>query len=152
MDEAFNTLVSKTNLESTARTVFENLKEAGVFLVKILIALILSFIFLIDKNKIQSFFGTVKRGNFSFIYEQFSLFFEKITKSFGLLFKAQALIALANAILTTLGLLLISFLLGDEVFPFIVTLSVIVFILGFIPVFGFLISSAPILLIGFNYG
>jgi predicted PurR-regulated permease PerM len=152
LDEAFNTLVSKTNIETTARTIFENLKEAGVFLVKILIALILSYIFLIDKKKIQSFFGSVKQGNFSFIYEQFSLFFEKITKSFGLLFKAQALIALANAALTTLWLLLISFIQWDEVFPFIVTLSVIVFILGFIPVFGFLISSAPILLIGFNYG
>jgi predicted PurR-regulated permease PerM len=102
LDEAFNTLVSKTNIETTARTIFENLKEAGVFLVKILIALILSYIFLIDKKKIQSFFGSVKQGNFSFIYEQFSLFFEKITKSFGLLFKAQALIALANAALTTL--------------------------------------------------
>lgn len=82
LDEAFNTIVSKTNLETTARTVFENLKEAGVFLVKILVALMLSYIFLIDKKKIQTFFGTVKHGNFSFIYEQFSLFFSKITKSF----------------------------------------------------------------------
>ena len=80
------------------------------------------------------------------------LFFSKRLPKVLDLFKAQALIALANAVLTSLGLLLISFLLGDEVFPFIVTLSVIVFILWFIPVFGFLISSVPIILIGFNYG
>jgi predicted PurR-regulated permease PerM len=69
-----------------------------------------------------------------------------------LLFKAQSLIALANAILTVIGLLIISFIHQGETFPFIATLAVIVFIFGFIPVFGFLISSLPIILIGFNYG
>lgn len=54
--------------------------------------------------------------------------------------------------LTTIGLLLISFFHGGDTFPFIATLGITVFIFGFIPVLGFFISSAPILIIGFNYG
>lgn len=57
-----------------------------------------------------------------------------------------------NAILTTIGLLVISFIHGGNSFPFIATLGIVVFIFGFIPVLGFFISSVPILIIGFNYG
>jgi predicted PurR-regulated permease PerM len=46
----------------------------------------------------------------------------------------------------------ISFIHKGDPFPFIATIGIIVFILGFIPVFGFLISSLPIVLLGFNYG
>lgn len=37
-------------------------------------------------------------------------------------------------------------------FPFIFTLSLIVFICGFIPVFGTFLSGIPILIIGYGYG
>jgi predicted PurR-regulated permease PerM len=152
IDETIANLVSQENIETTLIGVFENVKNIGIFILKITIALILSYIFIIDRAKIEHFMDGIKLGNFAFIHEQFSIIFGKITKSFGLLFKAQSLIALANAILTTIGLLVISFIHGGESFPFIATLAVIVFILGFIPVFGFLISSLPIVLIGFNYG
>lgn len=71
---------------------------------------------------------------------------------FGLIFKAQSIIALVNAILTTIGLIVISFIHGGEAFPFIFTLSLIVFIAGFIPVFGTFLSGVPILIIGYGYG
>ena len=152
IDEALSSLASKDNIETTLKGIFENIKNAGIFLLKITIALILSYVFIIDRAKIEHFMDSIKLGNFAFIHEQFSIIFGKVTKSFGLLFKAQSIIALANAILTVIGLLIISFIHGGETFPFIATLAVIVFIFGFIPVFGFLISSFPIVLIGFNYG
>jgi predicted PurR-regulated permease PerM len=152
IDETLADLVSKDNVENTIVQVFENIKNAGIFLIKIMIALILSYVFIIDRSKIEKFTDSIKLGNFAFIHEQFSIIFGKVTKSFGLLFKAQSLIALANAVLTTMGLIIISSFHWGESFPFIATLAVIVFILGFIPVFGFLISSLPIVLIGFNYG
>ncbi len=152
IDDAFNSIVSKGNIETTLRGLFDRVTKAGIFLLQIVIALILSYVFIIDRLKIQKFTDEMKFGNFAFIHEQFSLISEKISKSFGLLFKAQSIIALVNAVLTVIGLLIISFIHGGEVFPFIATLGVIVFILGFIPVFGFLISTVPILLIGFNYG
>lgn len=57
-----------------------------------------------------------------------------------------------NALLTTLGLLLISAVHGGDVFPYISTLGVMVFIFGFVPVLGFIISTVPILIVGYNYG
>lgn len=71
---------------------------------------------------------------------------------FGVIFKAQSLIALVNAVLTSMGLILISLVHGGHAFPFIVTLSLIVFICGFIPVFGTFISGVPILIIAYGYG
>jgi predicted PurR-regulated permease PerM len=82
LDEAFQTIVSKTNVENAVNGVFENVKNAGIFLFKIVIALILSFVFIIDRTKIDEFTSGLKRGNFASIYEQFALLFEKITKSF----------------------------------------------------------------------
>lgn len=122
LDEAFSTLVSKENIETTVRGLFDRVTKAGIFLIQIVIALILSYVYIIDRLKIQKFTNEMKFGNFAFIHEQFSLIFEKISKSFGLLFKAQSIIALANAILTVIGLLIISFIHGGEAFPFIATI------------------------------
>lgn len=41
---------------------------------------------------------------------------------------------------------------GGETFPYIFTLSLIVFIFGFIPVFGTFLSGIPIVIIGYGYG
>lgn len=104
-DEFFEGIVSKGNIENTLVSVFQNVKNAGVFLLQIVIALILSYIFLIDQEKIITYFSGIKSGNFSFIYEQFSNFAQKISKGFGMIFKAQAIIAFINAVLTTLSLI-----------------------------------------------
>lgn len=101
-DEFFEGIVSKGNIETTLVSVFQNVKNAGIFLFQILIALVLSYVFLIDREKIVNYFNGLREGNFAFIYEQFSNFAEKISKGFGLIFKAQAIIAFANAVLTTL--------------------------------------------------
>lgn len=152
LDEVFTSVVNKAAVETTLTNIFENVKNIGIFLLKVLIALILSYVFIIDRERIERYFGLIKTGNFAFIYDQFAVIAEKISKGFGLIFKAQAIIALVNAILTTIGLLAISFIHGGDSFPFIATLGIVVFIFGFIPVLGFFISSIPILIIGFNYG
>lgn len=152
IDEAFAKFINNGSIENTAKNLFENIKNIGIFLVQIVIALVLSFVFIIDREKILSYFSLIKTGNFSFLHYQFASIGEKVSKGFGLIFKAQSIIAFANAVLTTIGLLLISFIHGGEAFPFLATISVVVFIMGFIPVLGFFISAFPILLIGFNYG
>lgn len=57
-----------------------------------------------------------------------------------------------NALLTSVGLLIISLVHGGHIFPFIFTLSLIVLVFGFIPVFGTFISGVPILIIAYGYG
>lgn len=89
-------------MEKAAKDVFENLRNAGIVLGKIFIALMLSYVFIIDRTKILGYLETVKRGNFSFLYDEYSVILAKIGKGFGLIFKAQAFIALVNALLTTL--------------------------------------------------
>lgn len=108
LKSAITSYFDKDSMEKTAKDVFENLRNAGIVLGKIFIALVLSYVFIIDRNKIAKYLETVKRGNFAFLYQEYAVVLTKIGKGFGLIFKAQALIALVNAILTTLGLLLIS--------------------------------------------
>lgn len=152
LKSAISSYFDKQSMEETAANVFENLRNAGIVMGKILIALILSYVFIIDRAKIVGYLETVKRGNFAFLYDEYSVILAKIGKGFGLIFKAQAFIALVNALLTTLGLLVISAVHGGEVFPYISTLAVMVFIMGFVPVLGFVLSTIPILIVGYNYG
>jgi predicted PurR-regulated permease PerM len=60
IDEALSSLASKDNIETTLRGIFENIKNAGIFLLKITIALILSYVFIIDRQKIEHFMDSIK--------------------------------------------------------------------------------------------
>lgn len=118
---------------------------------KFLLGLLLSYIFIIERKKIESFLGRVRDGNFVFFYDEYAIIARKIGNGFGLIFRAQSIIALVNSILTSIGLLIISIIFGNGAFPYIVTLALIVFIFGFIPVFGTIISGIPIIIIAYGY-
>lgn len=140
INKALNSIFNPDSVQEIVKGTFENIKNIGIFLTKFFIALILSYVFLIDRRKISDYLETMKGGNFSFLYEEYRVIFGKITKGFGLIFKAQAIIALANAVLTIIGLLIVSFFHGGETFPYIITLGVIVFIFGFVPILGTFLS------------
>lgn len=140
INKALNNIFNPASVQEIVKGTFENLKNIGIFLTKFFIALILSYVFLIDRKKIADYLETMKGGNFSFLYEEYRIIFEKVTKGFGLIFKAQAIIALVNAILTIIGLLVISFFHGGDSFPYVITLGVIVFIFGFVPILGTFLS------------
>jgi predicted PurR-regulated permease PerM len=144
--------VSSDNLESVGQKAISYVTNAGIIFTKFLIALILSYLFIIDRKRIEKFLAQVKNGNFRFLYDEWAIIAGKVGNGFGLIFRAQSIIALVNAILTTAGLLVISFLHWGSAFPFIFTLSLIVFIFGFIPVFGTFLSGIPIIILGYGYG
>jgi predicted PurR-regulated permease PerM len=152
--EAINGFFDRENIQGFVKTGIEKLQNIGIFLVQVLVALILSYVFIMDRHKIAEYLSGIRSSHFSFLYNEYSIIFAKIEKGFGLVFKAQAIIALVNAVLTAVGLLLIGGLLGPshEPFPYLITLSTIVFILGFVPVLGTILSSVPILIIGYTYG
>lgn len=152
INKALNSIFNPASVQEIVKGTFENIKNIGIFLTKFFIALILSYVFLIDRRKIADYLETMKGGNFSFLYEEYRIIFKKITKGFGLIFKAQAIIAFVNAMLTITGLLIVSFFHGGETFPYIITLGVIVFIFGFVPILGTFLSAIPIFIIGYNYG
>ncbi|MBW7954548.1 AI-2E family transporter [Candidatus Gracilibacteria bacterium] len=145
---SINEIFSKQNMD-IALQVLDKIKTFGTIFVKILISLILSYIFIVDRDELQKYLKQIKNSNFGFLYDEYKNIFGKITKTFGLVFKAQSMIALANGALTTIGLLIIGLIFG-QTFPFLYTIAIIVFICGFIPVLGTFISSIPILLIGYT--
>ena len=119
-------------------------------ILKIILALVLSFIFIVDRKKLWMYLWKVKESNFWFLYIEYEILLEKVIKSFWLILKAQSMIAIANAILTTIGLLIIGFTFSTvevPTFPYILTLGLVVFIMGFIPVLWVILSSIPIIII-----
>lgn len=133
--------------------IFNKLKSAWILFIKILLSLILSYVFIVDRHKLKKYFLWIKNSNFSFFYHEYSDFFERIVKSFWLIFKAQSLIALTNTILTAIWMYFIWMIYNNwMLFPYFITLIVIVFVCWFIPVLWTFISSLPILFIWYNMG
>jgi predicted PurR-regulated permease PerM len=152
LNEMLGWVFSPENFEATGQKAISYVTNAGIIFTKFLIALILSYMFLIERSRIEKFLAQTRNGNFRFLYDEWSIIAKKLASGFGPIFKAQSIIAFVNAILTTIGLIIISLVHGGGPFPFIFTLSLIVFISGFIPVFGVFLSSIPILILGYGYG
>jgi len=131
--------------------VFNKIKDAGVILLQFIFALILSFIFLLDRKKLKKYLWGIKNSNFSFLHDEYKIIFDKIIRSFGLILKAQSLIALVNATLTIIGLFIIGIIFLEWLwFPYLMTLGLVVFIFWFIPVVWVFLSSIPILIVWFS--
>lgn len=131
----------------------EFLRISGIFF-QILFAYILSFIWLLEYEKVQKYFSQLKKGPFAFFYRDVQIILEKIQKSFGLVFRAQSKIAVANTILTVLGLIVIGIfygqlsLNGSYIFPYLLALGCITFFTSFVPILGVFIGGIPILFAG----
>ena len=130
--------------------VIDKLKNAWIVFLQIILSLVLSLVFLIDRKKLNKYLLWVKESNFKFLYKEYEVIFEKVVKSFGLILKAQSMIAFVNAILTIFGLYMIGLFYG-MIFPYILTLGLIVFIFGFIPVLGVFLSSIPIIFVALTF-
>lgn len=129
--------------------IWEKIKSFGVVFLQVVLAFILSFIFIVDRERLKKYLLGIKKSSFNFLYKEYKIIFDKIIKSFGIIFKAQATIAFVNAVLTTIGLIGIGLIHGWS-FPYLLTLALIVFICGFIPVLWVFISSIPILFVAYS--
>ena len=145
-------IINANNLEALGQSMLGYLKNTGIILTKFIIGLILSYIFVMERKPIIRFLSQIKDGNFSFFYEEYAVIAQKIGGGFGAIIRAQSLIAIVNSVLTSIWLLIISIVHGWGVFPYIFTLSIIVLIFWFIPVFGTFISGVPIIIIAYGYG
>lgn len=133
------------------KEVYERLRVFSIIFFKVMLSLFLSFIFLLDREKMWKYLWNIKKSNFSFLYTEYKIIFDKVIKSFWVIIKAQATIAFVNTILTTLWLILIWYLNGSWWhYPYLLTLSLIVFFAWFIPVLWTFISSVPILLVWYT--
>jgi predicted PurR-regulated permease PerM len=111
----------------------------------VLLALLFSFLILVDLNRIKSGISRLRNSRVGDFYEEAAPPIARFGILLGRAIEAQAAIAVLNTILTLIGLLLLGI-------PLVAMLSVIVFVCSFVPVLGVFISTTPIVLVALNAG
>ena len=124
---------------------FQFVKEAGKWGINILISIILSIFFLMEKEKTIRFLKKFEKSEISGLYKYFNIFWKSFIDSFGKIMKAQVIIAFVNTIFSVIGL----WILG---FPGLIALGFMVLMLSLIPVAGVIISMVPLTFIAFSIG
>ncbi|MFJ7936771.1 AI-2E family transporter [Sporosarcina sp. NPDC096371] len=113
--------------------------------VQVLIALLLSLFFLLEKPRLIEFTGKFKNSKIAPFYFEIKFFSQKFSRTFGKVIEAQFIIALVNTFLSVIVLMVLGF-------PQIIGLSIMIFFLGLIPVAGVIISLVPLTIIAFTIG
>ena len=110
-----------------------------------LLALLFSYLILIDLNKLKAGIGRLRNSRVGDFYEEAAPPIARFGILLGRAVEAQAAIAVINTLLTLIGLLVLKI-------PLVAMLSVIVFVCSFVPVLGVFISTTPIVLVALNAG
>jgi predicted PurR-regulated permease PerM len=112
---------------------------------QVLLSLLLSLFFLLEKPGLILFTRKFKQSKVASIYNEIEFFARKFATTFGKVIEAQLIIAVVNCTLTTISL----WILG---FPQLVGLSIMIFLLGLIPVAGVILSFIPLAIIAYSIG
>jgi predicted PurR-regulated permease PerM len=112
---------------------------------QVLLALLMSLFFLLEKPRLIEFTKKFKTSKVASIYDEVEFFAEKFVGTFGKVIEAQLIIAVVNCSLTTLSLWILDF-------PQLGGLSIMIFLLGLIPVAGVIISLIPLAVIAYSIG
>lgn len=138
-------MLKDLNYESYMKSGIDYVLKISNWGTTFVLSTILSFVFILEKNRIVSFTSRLRDSKISWFYVELEYFGKKFISSFGKVIEAQILIALFNTCFTVIGL----WILG---FPYLFALSVMIFMLSLIPVVGFVISLIPLCIIGYNIG
>lgn len=111
----------------------------------ILLSLILSLFFILEKERVVRFVQGFLESKISSFFNELQFFGNKLMNSFGKVIQAQILIALCNTVLSIIGLSILGF-------PQLIGLGFMIFVLSLIPVAGVAISLVPLSIIAFNIG
>ena len=141
LDQIYGTIFSTGGITYIIESI-SNISKLGI---NIVIALILSIFFLLEKAKIIEFTHKFKKSKASGIYTELEYFGGKFLSSFGKVIEVQIVIATINGILSTIGLGIIGF-------PHLLGFGMMVMLLGLIPVAGVIISLIPLSVVAFNHG
>ncbi len=141
--------LKESNIEKYLQTgvdfIIASLSGIGSVGLSFFLALILSLFFSLEKERVTSFTGQFLTSKVGFIFKEAAFFGKKFVGTFGVVLEAQLMIALVNTIITTIALYLMDF-------PQLLSLSIMVFVLGLIPVAGVIISCVPLVLIAYSVG
>jgi predicted PurR-regulated permease PerM len=115
------------------------------FALQVLLALLLSLFFLLEKPRLVAFTRQFKESKLADFYNEIEFFAGKFVRTFGKVIEAQFIIAIVNCGLSVITLSIMGF-------PQIFGLGIMIFFLGLIPVAGVIISLAPLSLIAYSNG
>jgi Predicted permease len=125
--------------------IVQSISNISKLAINIIIALILSIFFLLEKDKISDFTYKFKQSKAAGIYNELEFFGRKFLSSFGKVIEVQIVIATINGVLSTIGLGIIGF-------PHLLGFGMMVMLLGLIPVAGVIISLVPLSIVAFSTG
>lgn len=132
-------------IRDSEHEIIETLKNVGTFSIDIVLALILSFFFLIEREEIMAFGKRLENSKLSQIYSYYKYFGSIFLNSFGKVIELQIVIAFINSILSVVALVIMGF-------PKALGLGAMIFILGLIPLAGVIISLIPLSIIAVKIG
>ncbi|MDR1605083.1 MAG: AI-2E family transporter [Gracilibacteraceae bacterium] len=132
-------------LSAASAAIVTSASKFGEFSVNILLAILLSLLLLLEKDKIAKFGEALSASRISFLYGYCINFGANFVQSFSNVMKVQVVIAFINC---GLSMIVLSFLH----FPQIMGLGIMIFVLGLIPVAGVVISLIPLSVVAFQVG
>ncbi|MED0659353.1 MULTISPECIES: AI-2E family transporter [Bacillus] len=119
--------------------------DISKIVLQVLLAIILSLFFLLEKERLIRFTRKFKHSKLSMFYDEIEFFGRKFVRTFGKVIEAQVVIAIVNTILSIAGLWIMGF-------PQLFGLAIMILFLGFIPVAGMIISLIPLSIIAYSIG
>lgn len=128
-----------------AGMIMDSVPHIGGFSLHLVLGLLLSFFFILEKEKIMKFGDKIEKSKIGFLYNYYKPFGKSFLNSFGKVLNVQILISFINAVLSVI-------ILGFLGFSQVIGLGFMIFILGLIPVAGVVISFVPISIIAFSIG
>ncbi len=132
-------------VQSGSNLLLGTLTNIGTTGVNVLMSLILSLFFMLEKSRIKKFLQRFRHSRIAFVCDDVQFFFTKFMNSFGKVIQTQLLISFINACLSAVMLLALGF-------PYVAGLSLMIFILGLVPVVGVFISLVPLSIVGYSTG
>lgn len=132
-------------LKDFGGTLLDAIKHLSTFLLEAFMAILLSFFFILEIDKIKAFSRSFLTSKTEKVYTQVVNFGKSFLNTFGLAIKVQIQISTLNTILSVIGLLILGF-------PNILGLAIMIFFLGLMPVVGVVISLIPLSIIAFQMG
>lgn len=124
---------------------YDLIKSIGSWIFNIFLIIILSLFFLVEKNKMKNFVDIFRESKISFVYNELKPALVRFYNIFGFMIKTQIIISIINTTITVIAISLLGF---SNLF----TLGIVIFLLGLIPVAGAILSTIPLLFIGFKIG
>jgi predicted PurR-regulated permease PerM len=139
------TLFAKTAMPKVLKMLIHLIKLGWEFLLALFLAIILSFMLVMDWRRIGRSMRALESSRIRTFYIGVAPHLRAFADVLGKALRAQAIIAATNTVLTAAGLWFFDV-------PNIALLSTIVFVFGFIPILGTILSSIPIVLFGLQAG